>query len=185
MASTDRRARERAERHHRIVTSARDLAEADGWAAVTTRRLADEIEYTPPVLYQHFPDGRDGVVTAVAVLGFEEFTVTARAAVDGGGDPLVALVDAYLAFARAHPATYEAMFSLAVGVPFASESTPAALTAAFDVIVDAIGPDRDDAGVRAELLWSTLHGLCELERHSRLDPQQADARRALAITQAR
>ncbi|OPX11308.1 helix-turn-helix domain-containing protein, partial [Gordonia sp. i37] len=54
MGTQDRRARERAERRDRVVEAARDLAERDGWSAVTTRRLADEIEYTPPVLYQHF-----------------------------------------------------------------------------------------------------------------------------------
>jgi AcrR family transcriptional regulator len=37
-----------------IVTAARELAESEGWDAVTTRRLAAEIEYIQPVLDSHF-----------------------------------------------------------------------------------------------------------------------------------
>src|SRR4051794_6111303 len=51
MAIADRRERELAQRRARIVTAARTLAETEGWDAVTTRRLADSIEYSQPVLY--------------------------------------------------------------------------------------------------------------------------------------
>ena len=54
MATEDRRARERAARRRLIVDTARQLAEAEGWDAVTTRRLSTEIEYSQPVLYKHF-----------------------------------------------------------------------------------------------------------------------------------
>ncbi|MET0993345.1 MAG: TetR family transcriptional regulator, partial [Mycobacterium sp.] len=49
MVIEDRRARDRAARRRLIVTTARKLAEAHGWDAVTTRRLSDEIEYSQPV----------------------------------------------------------------------------------------------------------------------------------------
>jgi Bacterial regulatory proteins, tetR family len=38
-----------------IITTARKLAEAEGWDAVTTRRLSSQIEYSQPVLYKHSP----------------------------------------------------------------------------------------------------------------------------------
>jgi AcrR family transcriptional regulator len=50
----DRRARDRAARHQLIISTARLLAEAEGWDAVTTRRLSTEIEHSRPVLYKHF-----------------------------------------------------------------------------------------------------------------------------------
>src|SRR5690349_17947875 len=68
----ERRARQVEERKDRIVGAARALAEDEGWDAVTTRRLADAIEYSQPVLYGHFPQGRTQIVTAVALVGFEE-----------------------------------------------------------------------------------------------------------------
>src|SRR5690606_13365357 len=67
-----RRARQLKERRSQIVGAARTLAETEGWDAVTIRRLADAIEYSQPVLYGHFPQGRTEIVTAVALEGFEE-----------------------------------------------------------------------------------------------------------------
>jgi len=46
--------REQTARHRLIVGTARTLAECEGWDAVTTRRMATEIEYSQPVLYTHF-----------------------------------------------------------------------------------------------------------------------------------
>lgn len=54
MSVRERKERERANRHQLIVSTARELAESDGWDAVTTRRLAERIEYSQPVLYSHF-----------------------------------------------------------------------------------------------------------------------------------
>ena len=65
-----RRERQRAERHQAIIAAARELAEAEGWDAVTTRRLAERVEYSQPVLYSHF-DGRDAIVRAVAIQGLD------------------------------------------------------------------------------------------------------------------
>ena len=45
MSVQTRRERERQQREQLIVTTARELAEAEGWDAVTTRRLAERIEY--------------------------------------------------------------------------------------------------------------------------------------------
>jgi hypothetical protein len=56
-----RRARERAARHALIIQTARQIAETDGWDAVTTRRLAETIEYSQPVLYSHFAN-KDAIV---------------------------------------------------------------------------------------------------------------------------
>jgi AcrR family transcriptional regulator len=67
----------RAARHRLIVRTARELAEAEGWDAVTVRRLADRIEYSQPVLYSHFA-GREAIVTAVAVEGFAELADARR-----------------------------------------------------------------------------------------------------------
>ena len=72
MSVQDRRARERQQRERLIITTARELAEAEGWDAVTTRRLAEAIEYSQPVLYSHFK-GKDAIVAAVAVEGRAEF----------------------------------------------------------------------------------------------------------------
>jgi len=71
MTSQDRKERERAQRRQIIIDAARELAEVEGWESVTTRRLADRIEYSQPVLYSHF-GGKDAIVSAVALEGFGE-----------------------------------------------------------------------------------------------------------------
>ncbi|WP_280448086.1 helix-turn-helix domain-containing protein, partial [Nocardia cyriacigeorgica] len=70
-----RRERERARRHRLIVDTARQLAEAEGWEAVTTRRLAALIEYSQPVLYSHFAS-MEAIANAVAMEGFAELADT-------------------------------------------------------------------------------------------------------------
>lgn len=126
MTIRTRRERERAEREQLIVTAARKLAESEGWSAVTTRRLASEVEYSQPVLYSHFK-GRDAIMAAVAVEGCGELATALRAARTAAKDErgaLAALSRAYTDFARERPALYDAMFTHAVDLPFA---TPEAL----------------------------------------------------------
>ena len=93
MAIADRRERERAQRQARIVAVARELAEAEGWEAVTTRRLAESIEYSQPVLYSHF-ENKDAIVAAVAVEGFAELadTLCAAAAAAPSSDAAIGAV---------------------------------------------------------------------------------------------
>ena len=69
-----------------IVNAARELAEAEGWESVTTRRLADRIEYSQPVLYSHF-EGKDAIVTAVALEGYGELATLLHTARHKAGSP--------------------------------------------------------------------------------------------------
>src|ERR1700752_792099 len=102
MAIEDRRERERAARRRLIVTTARKLAEAEGWDAVTTRRLSTEIEYSQPVLYKHFT-GMQQIADAIAIGGFGELALVTRDArlrVDTASDVLPPIAHAYPNFAR-------------------------------------------------------------------------------------
>src|SRR5260221_187829 len=129
MAIADRRERERAQRSDRIVTAARTLAEAEGWDAVTTRRLADSIEYSQPVLYSHF-ENRDAIVAAVAVEGFAELAASLQDATTdtpSPNDALQSVARAYVAFAISNPAVYDAMFT--TRQTESTESTVAAMSA--------------------------------------------------------
>src|SRR6201996_9311218 len=111
MSIEDRRQRERASRRRLIIGTARKLAEAEGWDAVTTRRLSTEIEYSQPVLYKHFT-GLDDIAGAVAIEGFAELgdaLRTARGAAPTPDQALTAIAHTYLDFARDNPALYDAM----------------------------------------------------------------------------
>jgi AcrR family transcriptional regulator len=185
MSVQTRRERERAEREQLIVTAARELAETEGWDAVTTRRLADKVEYSQPVLYSHFK-GKDAIVAAVAVQGFAELAEELRAARAGAPDAdeaLAAVGRAYLAFAARRPALYDAMFNQAVDLPFATPEAPAALHLGFGELAAAIGPHArgDDAGLLTEAFWAALHGLATLTRGGRLPHEASDRRLGLLL----
>lgn len=157
------------ERETRIVRTTRDIAESEGWPAVTVRRLADAIGVSQPILYRHFPGGRDDIVGRVVLDGYAE--LAAAMEVPGNGpESLPALIDAYLAFARENPAVYEAMASARSSIVFASVETPEVLRRGFELLENAVGGgDGRERAVRAELLWSTLHGISQLSAGGRLD----------------
>jgi AcrR family transcriptional regulator len=178
MSIAERKQRQRAERYELILTAARELAEAEGWEAVTTRRLAELISYSQPVLYSHFK-GKADIMAAVATRGFEELAArlqTATTNVAGAGEVLRNVCAAYLDFARSRPVVYEAMFVLPTQIRFASDETPAALRAAFAAIVVALGPDRQAPNLLAEVLWSALHGLVVLAQSGRIPAAGAETR---------
>jgi AcrR family transcriptional regulator len=183
----ERRDRERAQRRQVIVNAARELAEAEGWESVTTRRLADCIEYSQPVLYSHF-EGKDAIVSAVALGGFGELSATLRNARKTAGSPDAeprAVASAYMEFARANPALYEAMFTLTVDLTFAQSDTPAPLHAGFAELREALAPlagDRDLETV-TEVVWSALHGLATLSQAGRLRPDFYDERLVMIVDQ--
>jgi len=56
MSSEDRRAREKIEVQERILDAARDLFVRQGIEAMSMRKIAEAIEYTPAALYVHFTD---------------------------------------------------------------------------------------------------------------------------------
>ena len=185
MSVTDRRRRERANRHDLIVAAARNLAESEGWEAVTTRRLAQLVEYSQPVLYSHF-DGKDAIVRAVAIEGFEDLAERLRRARSASNEPrpaLRAVCGAYLTFAAERPAVYRAMFELPIDVKFASVDTPSPLKAAFDELVAALEPFDAHCEPRAEVAWAALHGLAVLRRGGRIPPQGQEARVDLLVSQ--
>jgi AcrR family transcriptional regulator len=183
MSVTDRRRRDRANRHDLIIAAARELAEAEGWEAVTTRRLAQIVEYSQPVLYSHF-DGKDAIVRAVATQGFADLADhlrQARMAADEPAAALRAVCGAYLTFAAERPALYEAMFVLPIDVKFASEETPSPLKAAFAELAGALQPFDAHPDLRAEITWAALHGLAVLRRGGRIPPERQEARVDLLV----
>jgi AcrR family transcriptional regulator len=186
MSVRERREREHARRHQLIIDAARRLAETEGWQAVTTRRLAEVIEYSQPVLYSHFA-GKEAIVGAVALEGFEELTATLRGAREQADSPVTAFhatARAYLDFARQEPALYAAMFELATDLVFATPPAPQAMTDAFGELLSVVAqavPD-DDPETCAETVWGALHGLVSLGRAGRLRPGMEDARIRLLLT---
>ncbi|MET0419152.1 MAG: TetR/AcrR family transcriptional regulator [Actinoplanes sp.] len=180
-AVSERRERERAHRHQLILTAARELAESEGWDAVTTRRLAERVEYSQPVLYSHF-NGKDAIVSAVALDGFGELAAHLNQARQAA-EPLQSVCRAYLEFATDRPALYQAMFILPTDLKFASAETPPPLRACFDEFVSCFRPDNKRRELIAEVLWSALHGIAVLSENGRIPSHGQEERLNFLITQ--
>ncbi|MET0424124.1 MAG: TetR/AcrR family transcriptional regulator [Actinoplanes sp.] len=183
-AISERRERERAQRHQLIITAARELAETEGWEAVTTRRLADRVEYSQPVLYSHF-HGKDAIVSAVALDGMTELAGQLRSAREGASgaeQALRSVCRAYLEFATDRPALYQAMFVLPTDLKFGSAETPPPLRAAFGEFVSCFRPGNERRELFAEVLWSALHGLVTLSESGRIPPGGQEERLDLLIS---
>ena len=177
----ERKLRDRQARRAQIISAARRIAELEGWSNVTVRRLSDEISYSQPVLYAHF-GSREGVLTAVAIEGFQELGLAlekARKRVRRGS-MVESVAAGYLGFAAASPALYEVMFSLGLSVPFDDAATPPELRFAFSQLVELFQGQSSKPEVLSELFWASLHGIAELTRTKRLPPsRQKDRVRAL------
>ncbi|MEY9864446.1 AcrR family transcriptional regulator [Catenulispora sp. GAS73] len=189
MSVQERKQRERAQRERLIVATARELAEDQGWDAVTTRRLAESIEYSQPVLYSHFRGKRE-IIGAVALEGATELAAALRSAAsaastaDGPRARVTALARAWLDFAERNPAVYDALFNLDGGLAFAQEDTPAPLKDAFGALLETLGEVAGDGvhpGVFTELFWAALHGLATLTRAGRLPPELTEVRLELLV----
>ncbi|MFJ2565025.1 TetR/AcrR family transcriptional regulator [Streptomyces sp. NPDC094154] len=186
MSVQERKQRERAGRERLIVATARELAEQQGWDAVTTRRLAERIEYSQPVLYSHFRGKRE-IIGAVALQGAAEMAVALRdvaSAADGPHAQVRALARAYLDFAERNPAVYDAMFQLDGGLAFAKEDTPEPLKDAFAALLENLGEVAGDGvhpALFTEVFWAALHGLATLTRAGRLPPGDSERRVELLV----
>lgn len=185
MTTESRRERERAQRHQLIITTARELAESEGWQAVTTRRLSQLIEYSQPVLYSHFA-GMTAIVDAVAIEGCGELAEQMGAARRRGTDPrsaLAGVAKAYFDFAAANPATFDALFNMPSGLPFGPDA-PDLLKAAFAELRAVFAPlarEADDPEAITEFGWSALHGLVSLQRMGRLREDLTEQRFTLFL----
>jgi AcrR family transcriptional regulator len=137
------------------------FADAARWAGVS-----------PAAPYRHFRD-RDELLADVARRGFEQFAVAlAKAWDEGKPDPLTAferLGKAYLAFARAEPAYYSAMFEAGVPVEAnpdlrqAGDGAFAVLRAASERLIAQMPPqNRPPALMMALHVWSLSHGIASL-----------------------
>ncbi|WP_330296063.1 TetR/AcrR family transcriptional regulator [Streptomyces sp. NBC_00503] len=186
MSVRERKERDRAERERLIVATARELAEQQGWDAVTTRRLAERIEYSQPVLYSHFRGKRE-IIGAVALEGAVELAAAVRAAAAAANGPrerVAALARAYLDFAEHNPAVYDALFQLDGGLAYAREDTPEPLKDAFAALLECLAEVAGDGvhpGMFTEVFWAALHGLATLTRTGRLLPGDAGPRVELLV----
>lgn len=173
-----RRERERAELAERIMDAARDMFVRDGYEAVTLRKIALAIEYSPGAIYQYFRDKR-ALVLAIIRKDSEDLRTHLFECLTLGSpvEQLVEMARRYAAWGIAHPNHYRLLL---VPPPawvehdrelHEQEQKPLeqeVLAVLHIVITEAIGRGllKDkfrDPAVVAATLWAGIHGLVLLE----------------------
>ncbi len=169
--------RKRSSYHHgalreELLEACVRLIEAEGIGAVSLRRVAREAGVSAGAPYHHFPD-RAALLAAISVRGFEQLATDLRAARAQGADAravLLAMVVAYVEFARRRRAYFQLMFRPELSQPDKHPDARAAGDAAFAVLKEVVGgcgaADPDGLAVS---LWAFGHGLASLAIDGQLD----------------
>jgi AcrR family transcriptional regulator len=179
-------------RQEMIDAAAAALAEV-GAEHVSLRDVARRCGVSHAAPAHHFGD-KAGMLTAVAVQGFEIFTQYLSAAVDGAGSPLDALpanARAYVEFSDLYPGHFEIMFRPAL-LDTSDAAYQDAGDKAFRLLRDLVAacqqhgwhPDADTTELTAST-WALFHGLALLRRQGSLTPHLPDTSPGALIDAAR
>ena len=184
MGIKERRERQRREVRGGILAAAREIAASEGWRAVTIRKIAGRIEYSPPVIYEHF-GSKDEILLELVRLGYAEQQGTLGSVVAKAKSPEEAMLgigDAWMDFAFDSPDLYQAMYGLG-GAPFAAETQGEGekigdlVGNVLEELLQEHGNEAEDIEARVTLLWSTVHGLVALAMVGRIPGGERQARK--------
>jgi AcrR family transcriptional regulator len=171
-----------------LVAAAEEILGEKGVEGFTLREAARRVGVSPAAPAHHFGDVA-GLLTEVAVLGFEELTrLLEEGNRRGGADPVARLREqgvGYVHFALAYPARFQLMFRqerLRKDDPRLRAAGQAAFMALESAIRDVTGagPDRplDRPGFAAVLgAWSLVHGFAHLALGGEFDALAGEAGR--------
>jgi AcrR family transcriptional regulator len=111
MGINERKTREKQALRERILEAARRIVIREGFAALSMRKIADAIEYSPATLYLYFAS-RDEIARALCTQGYAQLLASFEplAQIADPAERLRALARAYVAFGVAHPQTYRLIF---------------------------------------------------------------------------
>ncbi len=176
MGTAERRERERVELKGRILDAARELFVEQGYDAVTMRKIADRIEYSPTAIYFHFRDKQAllrelcDADFATLAQGFQKI-----ACIDDPIERLRQIGRSYVDFALEYPNHYRLMFMTPQPAGMRAEDSrlrrgnPEEDAYAFlrATVADAIAgkrlrPELSDPDLVSQLVWAGTHGAVSL-----------------------
>ncbi len=168
--ATTRRRTPSADVERELVAAAEAVLVRDGPGGLTVRAVAAEAGIAPMGVYNRL-GGKDGLVDALLITGFDRLRAACDAAV--GPDPLARFFDCgrrYREFALANPHFYAIMFEDAIPHEFDNPEVGEHAIAAFHALVRVVevtaaagaiaAPDPVEV---AQQIWSTVHGAVALE----------------------
>jgi AcrR family transcriptional regulator len=148
----------------RVVAAAADLADDEGFAALSLAGLAKRVGVATPSLYKHV-DGLEGLRRHLAALAVRELgDVLARAAAGRSrAAALTAVARAYRDHARRHPGRYAATLRAPEANDTAHQAATREVLETVLAVLGGYGIEGDDAVDAARFVRSALHGFSALE----------------------
>lgn len=176
MSIKERRERQKQATREGILQGARQIARAEGWGAVTVRRIADFIEYTPPIVYEYFAS-KNALLEELQAQGFAQLADLIQSALSAETDArqrLLKAAGAYVDFAYAEPELYQLMHGWnSADVPL--DTTLSQATRVGDIAEDCLkdwaaaeSVTLADPAAAVEITWGLLHGLVSVEMLGRI-----------------
>ena len=175
MGISERRQRQKEEVHASILNAAWQLVETDGWQALTMRKIADAIEYSAPVIYDHFKN-KEAILLEFTKRGFHLLNNEIQNAASQFNDPgqqIEAIAYAYWNFAFANKEYYQLMYGL--GLPGCETVNQISELKTFtqlilepiSKLIEKSGNKETGAFLKLHTFWSMLHGLISINMMSK------------------
>lgn len=163
MGIEERKQRQREQVRKEILKVAREIAKQEGWAAVSTRKIAEKIEYSTTKIYEEF-GSREAVLAELQKQGFLHLKKEMAAAINTVVSPQEQLKQvsfAFWHFAVQYPELYQVMFGL--GGAVCNTTPPEEMRSAGQVIMEVI-KKLQPAFEHSLFLnwWALMHGFVSL-----------------------
>jgi AcrR family transcriptional regulator len=181
MGITERKIRQKEEVRSSILKAAWQLVIEEGWQALSIRKIAEAIEYSVPVIYDHFAN-KEAILLELTKQGFQILNNELVKAKKRSSEPekqIEAMAYSYWEFAFDHKAYYQVMYGL--GMPSCetvnqiselSTFTELVLQPIKDLIATSKTPNTD-AFLKLHTFWSMLHGLISINMMSNDNSKEA------------
>src|ERR1700741_4216450 len=114
MGIIERRLRQREEIKSSILATAWQMVKEEGWQSLSIRRIAEAIEYSVPVIYDHF-ENKEAILFEFGKEGFKILANKIEESKRKSTDPaaqLKLIAHAHWDFARKHKEHYQLMYGL-------------------------------------------------------------------------
>jgi len=171
MGIAERRLRQKDEVRASILDTAWSIVREEGWQSLSIRKIADAIEYSVPVIYDHFAN-KEAILLEFGKQGFNLLAEKMREAKETTEDPgeqLKAMADAYWNFAFKNKEYYQLMFGLGIACCETTKCLPESITFP-ELVMEPItkllaaGKNKQiNSCLKYHTFWSVIHGLISLK----------------------
>ena len=170
MGIVERKIRQKEEVRRSILKAAWQLVEKEGWQALSIRKIAEAIEYSSPVIYDHFQN-KEAILLEFTKEGFRILNERLDKAKSQFTDParqLEAMAYAYWHFAFENQEYYQLMYGLGMpGCEMVQEiselkSFTELIMSSIKEMISISNNKQADPYLKFRTFWSMIHGLISI-----------------------